>query len=151
VRDDVLSIITPDYIALDLKANDKDGIITELVDLLAAQGKLTNRDEVLHDVFEREKSMSTGMEHGIALPHGKTDGVDDLTVAVGIKKDGVDFGSLDGEQSRLFIMVVSPRKTTGPHIQFLAAISSVLRDEAMRTKLFEATDPEVVAALLRGK
>jgi fructose-specific phosphotransferase system IIA component len=151
VRDDVLSLITPDYITLDLKANDKEALITELVDLLAARGRLTNRDEVLRDVFEREKSMSTGMEHGIALPHGKSDGVDDLTVAVGIKRDGIDFGSLDGEKSRLFIMVVSPRKTTGPHIQFLAAISSVLRDEAMRAKLFDATDPEVVAALLRGK
>jgi mannitol/fructose-specific phosphotransferase system IIA component (Ntr-type) len=151
VRDDVLSMITPDYITLDLKANDKDGIITELVDLLASRGKLTNRDDVLRDGFEREKSMSTGMEHGIALPHGKSDGVDDLTIAVGIKKDGVDFGSLDGEKSRLFIMVVSPRKTTGPHIQFLAAISSVVRDAARRAALFEATDPEVVAALLRGK
>ncbi|MDR0635708.1 MAG: cation:proton antiporter [Treponema sp.] len=146
----LLSHIESDCVSIDLKGNDKDAIITELVDLLASRGKLNKRDDVLHDVFERERSMSTGMEHGIALPHGKSDGVDELRVAIGIKKDGVDFGSLDGERSRLFIMVVAPRKTSGPHVQFLAAISAVLRVEATRQELLKAATAEEVVELLRG-
>jgi Kef-type K+ transport system membrane component KefB/mannitol/fructose-specific phosphotransferase system IIA component (Ntr-type) len=149
--DKLLSHIEPDCITTDLKGNDKDAIITELVDLLAARGKLNNRDDVLRDVFERERSMSTGMEHGIALPHGKSDGVDELRVVIGIKKGGIDFGSLDGEPSRLFIMVVAPRKTSGPHVQFLASISAILRVQATRQELLKAATAEEVVELLRGK
>jgi len=68
---------------------------------------------------------------------------------VGIKKEGIDFSSLDGKPSRLFIMVISPKKTTGPHIQFLAAIGAVLKDEAVREKVIAAVTAEEAAALLR--
>ena len=66
---DILSLIEPEYFNITLKGETKTEIITELVDMLAAGGKLLNRDLVLADVFEREKNMSTGMEFGIALPH----------------------------------------------------------------------------------
>ncbi|MDR2758853.1 MAG: cation:proton antiporter [Spirochaetaceae bacterium] len=148
-REEVLSLIDPGCIALDLKGNTKEGIITELVDLLYSQGKLLDRDEALGDVLQREKTMSTGMEHGIALPHGKSDAVTDICVAVGIKKEGVDFESLDGEKSRLFILVISPKKTTGPHIQFLAAVGSVLKDETLREQVIGADFKEDAAFLLQ--
>ncbi|MDR2482372.1 MAG: cation:proton antiporter, partial [Treponema sp.] len=115
-REDMLSLITPDCVSLDLQAETKEGIITELVDILAARGRLEDRDTVLADVFERERSMSTGMQHGIALPHAKSSGVSELCVAVGVKSGGIDFGSLDGEKSRLFILMVSSRKVSGPHV-----------------------------------
>jgi mannitol/fructose-specific phosphotransferase system IIA component (Ntr-type) len=136
---------------MDLKGETKEEIITELVDLLAARGRLLDRDMALADVLEREKSMSTGMQYGIALPHGKTEGVKELTVGVGIKRQGVDFGSLDGEKSRLFIIVVSPRRTSGPHIQFLAAIGAVLQDGEIREAVIGAHSGEEAANLLRKK
>jgi fructose-specific phosphotransferase system IIA component len=148
-RVDALSLIAPECITLNLRGGTKEAIITELVDLLDAQGKLLRREEVLRDVFQREKTMSTGMEHGIALPHGKSDAVQDICVAVGIKKEGVDFGSLDGEKSRLFILVVSPKKTNGPHVQFLAAIASVLKDESLREQVIAADFREDAALLLQ--
>ena len=145
----LLSSICPGCCTADLQGKTKEEIITVLVDLLAWQGKLLNRDMVLNDVLEREKIMSTGMEHGIALPHGKTDGVNDLAVAVGICKEGVDFESIDGEKSRIFILVVSPKKTSGPHVQFLAAIGTILKDEQTREKLIDADSPEEIAFLVR--
>ncbi|MDR2758867.1 MAG: cation:proton antiporter [Spirochaetaceae bacterium] len=148
-REDVLSLIDPGCILLDLKGNTKGEIITEMVDLLDRRGKLLNRDEALGDVLQREKTMSTGMEHGIALPHGKSEAVADMCVAVGIKKEGVDFESLDGEKSRLFIMVVSPKKISGPHIQFLAAIGAVLKDETLREQVINADFKEDAAFLLQ--
>ncbi|MDR2182482.1 MAG: cation:proton antiporter [Treponema sp.] len=146
----VLSLVTPSLISLDLKGENKNEIITELVDLLASHGKLLDRGEVLEAVLRREASMSTGMEHGIALPHAKTGGVDDICVAVGIKKAGVDFGSIDSEKSRLFIMVISPKKVSGPHIQFLAAIGAVLRDDVLREEVIAADSRDEAAMLLRG-
>ncbi|MDR1787913.1 MAG: cation:proton antiporter [Treponema sp.] len=145
----LLQAITPENVILNLKGHTKKAIITELVDLLAANGRLLNRDEALADVLEREKTMSTGMEYGIALPHGKTDGVEEMEVAVGVRKEGVNFDSADGEKSRLFILIVSPRKAQGPHVQFLAAIGAVLRDEQVREQVINAATPEDLAALLQ--
>jgi Kef-type K+ transport system membrane component KefB/mannitol/fructose-specific phosphotransferase system IIA component (Ntr-type) len=147
--EEMLSLIRPECISLDLKGNTKKEILTELVDILAAQEKLEDRDQALADVLQREKTMSTGMQHGIALPHGKTNGVKDIAAAVGIKKEGIDFESLDGEKSRLFILTVSPRKTTGPHIQFLSAVGGILKDEDLREEIIAADSPERAAALLR--
>ncbi|MDR2069153.1 MAG: cation:proton antiporter [Spirochaetaceae bacterium] len=148
-RGEVLSLIDPGCVILGLRGNTKEEIITELVDLLNARGKLLNRDEALRDVLQRERTMSTGMEHGIALPHGKSEAVADMCVAVGIKKEGVDFESLDGEKSRLFILVVSPKKTSGPHIQFLAAVGAVLKDEVLREQVINADFREDAALLLQ--
>jgi mannitol/fructose-specific phosphotransferase system IIA component (Ntr-type) len=133
-----------------LKATTKEGIITELVEILAARHRLLDRDTVLNDVLEREKVMSTGMERGIALPHAKSDGVDDMAVAVGIKREGLDFESIDGRKSRLFILVVSPKKATVPHVQFLAAIGAVLADDATREAVINAGSPETAAELLQA-
>ncbi|GHV85964.1 sodium:proton antiporter [Spirochaetia bacterium] len=150
MQEDVLSLIKPELVSLDLKGAAKEEILIEMVDLLNTKGRLLNRDQVLFDVFQREKTMSTGMEHGIALPHAKTEGTGDIQVAVGIKKEGIDFGSLDGEKSRLFIMVVSPKKTTGPHLQFLAAIGAVLKDNITREKVISAATREEAALLLQN-
>jgi Kef-type K+ transport system membrane component KefB/mannitol/fructose-specific phosphotransferase system IIA component (Ntr-type) len=148
----LLSLVGPETIRVSLKGETKEEIITEMIDILAAKGKLSDRDMVLKDVLEREKTMSTGMRYGIALPHAKTEGVRDLAVSVGIKKEGVDFESVDGEKSRLFILVVSPKKVSGPHIQFLAAIGGVLKDSAIREAVINAESPEKAVSLIhRGK
>jgi len=150
-NEDLLALVCPECTSIDLKGRTKPEIIAELVDLLASRHKLPDRDLVLADVLEREKTMSTGMAHGIALPHAKTEGVDEMVVAVGVKKTGIDFESLDGEKSRLFIMVASPKKYTGPHLQFLAAIGSVLEDTATCEAVINSASPEEAAALLRNK
>jgi Kef-type K+ transport system membrane component KefB/mannitol/fructose-specific phosphotransferase system IIA component (Ntr-type) len=147
--DNLLSVVSPDCVALSLHSAAKEDIIAELVDMLSARGKLLDRDMVLRDVLEREKMMSTGMEHGIAMPHAKSNGIEDIAVAVGIKQEGVDFGSLDGEKSRLFTLVVSPKKTSGPHIRFLAAIAAVLNDAGNREAIIAAATPEEAVKLLR--
>jgi fructose-specific phosphotransferase system IIA component len=150
--DDILSALQPDCVSLHLRGNAKEEILVEMVSLLAEAGKLEDRALVLEDVFQREKTMSTGMQNGVALPHAKSDGVRDMCVAVGIKGGGVDFESMDGKPSQIFIMVISPRKTSGPHVQFLAAVSSALNNDELRQKVIEAdTRPQVVSLLRKGK
>jgi fructose-specific phosphotransferase system IIA component len=147
--EDIFSLITPDCISVTLKGSTKKEIITELVDILAVRGKLLDRNLVLHDILKREKTMSTGMQNGIALPHAKTEGVNALAIAIGTKKEGMDFESIDGSRIRLIILMVSPQKTSGPHVQFLASISAVLKNDALREAVMNASTPEEVSRLLR--
>ncbi len=142
--------LTAETIRLDLTGTTKEEIVSEMVDLLMASGHIRDRDAVLKAVMERERRMSTGMQNGIAIPHGKTDSVDCLVAALGIKRGGVDFGALDGQPSNIFVMTVSPDSRTGPHIQFLAEISRPLNDAAVRAKLLAATSRDEVLHLLIG-
>jgi PTS system nitrogen regulatory IIA component len=119
----MLSLLSKETISLHLKGKDKEAIINELLDLLVSAGKIKDREVAYAAVMDREKKMSTGMKHGIAIPHGKTSTLDDLVACIGVSDDPVDFDSLDGQPCRIFIMTLSPIEKTGPHLQFLAEIS----------------------------
>ena len=140
-----------DTIWVDLKANTKQGIIEEMVDRLMAAGKLKDRDAALKAVFEREEKMSTGMQNGVAIPHGKTDSVDQLVAAVGLQKEGVEFDSMDGAPCSIFIMTVSPAKRSGPHMQFLAEVSRILCQSSKRERLLASKTHAEVFEVLTGK
>ena len=135
-------------ITVDLQGSSKEEILKELVQLLANTGHVTDFQQVLHDVSEREKVMSTGMQNGIALPHAKTDGVDSLCCAIGIKKGGADFGAMDGKPSNLFIMVASPKSTNSPHLQFLAFITGKLKNEDTRKNIVDAPDAAAIKEII---
>jgi PTS system nitrogen regulatory IIA component len=141
-------LLSEDAILLDLKGTTKDAIIMEIMDFLVARGRIRDRDAALKAVMERERKMSTGMQHGIAIPHGKTDSVDKLVTAMALKKDGVDFGSMDGKPSTIFIMTLSSISRTGPHIQFLSEISQVLNDPEKREGILAAGTASEVMDIL---
>lgn len=120
---------------MDLPGKSKPEVIESLLDLIMKTGKIKNRDAALACILDREKKMSTGIQAGVAIPHGKTEAVDELLACVAIKKEGIDFESLDGKHSRIFIMTLSPVNKVGPHVQFLAEISRLLRQEDAREKM----------------
>lgn len=132
-------ILTPETVVLNLRSASKDGVIEELIDVLVAAGRIRDRKVALKCVLERERKMSTGLQNGIAIPHGKTDTVESLVAAIGIKKEGIPFDSLDGQPAQIILMTISPANRTGPHIQFLADISRSLHDNAIREKVLNAT------------
>ncbi|MCL2276583.1 MAG: cation:proton antiporter [Treponema sp.] len=148
---DLLALIDIQCFNMELKGETKAEIISELVDIIEAKGKVTDRELVLADVLRREETMSTGMEYGIALPHGKTDGITETTVAIGIKKSGVNFDCSDGMPARLFILIVSPKKSSGLHVQFLAAIGAILGDDDFRESVINAASPQEAVDLLTRK
>jgi len=141
-------ILTRDTILPELEADTKQGVIEEMVEFLAKIGKVTDRAAALRAVLDREAKMSTGMQNGIAIPHGKTDSVNQLLVAVALKRDGIDFAAMDEKPSHIFIMTLSPENRTGPHIQFLAEISQVLSNPELREKLIRSTDSDQILTLL---
>ncbi|MDC7246612.1 MAG: PTS sugar transporter subunit IIA [Sphaerochaetaceae bacterium] len=142
------NILNPAVITTDVKGADKESVIKELLDLLVEAREIPSdkTEQVYEDLMEREKKMSTGIQHGVAIPHAKTKVVKNLVACIGIKRDGVDFAALDGEPSRIFIMTLSPVDRVGPHVQFLAEISMVIKEESARKALLEArTEKDVLA------
>ncbi len=139
---DLSKILTVDHIHVPLGATDKTGVITELIDLLAAEGALRNRDSALDAVLKREAERTTGIGYGLAIPHGKSDSCDRLLMAAGKPAKPVDFQSLDGRPVNFIVLVVSPPDQTGPHIQALAKISRLMNIEDFRLAVDRATSAE---------
>lgn len=133
-----------------LKSDTKEGIIEEMIDLMVESGKIADRKAVLDAVLERERKMSTGMQHGIALPHGKTNAVDHLEVVFALKKEGVDFGAMDGQPSRIFVMTISPANSIGPHMAYLAEIGKLLSSPTVRERVINAKSRADVVEILAG-
>ena len=140
--------LTPERVILGLPGKTKDDIIKNLVKLLCDTGDIKDRKGVLKAVKEREEQMSTGMKHGIGIPHGKTDAVDQLHACVVISKHPVDFDSLDGEPCRIFLMTLSPKAHTGPHLQFLAEVSGLLKKKEKRDQILQAKTKEELLRIL---
>ncbi len=144
----LLDILTPSAVIVGLEGDTKDAIIEELVDRLEVGTAISDRDKVLQAVLEREKIMSTGIGDGIAIPHGKSDAVVELTAALGIHKRGVDFEALDGEPAFVFFLLVSPANVSGPHIKALARISRMLKNDGFKKKLIEAdSSADIISAI----
>jgi len=142
------TIITTDAIDLHLKGTTKKEIINELLDILYRTGKIKDRDAALSAVMDREDKMSTGMKHGIAIPHGKTATTQDLVACIGISDVPVDFDSLDKQPCRIFIMTLSPVEKTGPHLQFLAEVSLLFKSSEKREEILNAKTPEEILEVL---
>lgn len=141
-------VITLDCINIDLKGQTKSEIIDEMVDILYNNGKLNDREEYKKEILKREAQSSTGMEEGIAIPHGKTDAVKIPTVAIGISKKGVDYESLDGKPSHLFFMIAAPANSNNSHIELLSKITTLLLEDDIREALVNAKSKEEVLDIL---
>jgi len=142
-------LLNEDLIETDLKAKDKDSVLKELVELLFNAGKIKDKDKVLDAIKRREELMSTGIGHGVAIPHAKCDEVNTLIAAFGRSKNGIDFKSVDGELVHLFFILLSPENVTGPHIKALAKISRLLKNHYVRETLKSIDSPEKVLELIR--
>jgi len=143
-------VLSEETISLQLAGTTKQAIIEELLDLLVNARLVSDRAAALKALLDREAKMSTGMQHGLALPHAKADVVDRLVAAIGIKKAGMDFQSIDGQPSQIFVLTLSPLNRAGPHIQFLAEIGRLISDPAVRQRLLAATTPAAVVNILGG-
>jgi len=144
----LLQTISKQSISISLQSRTKEAVLEELMDLAVRGGGVPDRKAAFKSVLEREKKMSTGMHHGLAIPHGKTDAVDHLVAAIGLSPEGVDFEAQDGRPSRIFILSISPANRAGPQIQFLAEISRLLNQADRRQAILEAESVDALHALL---
>jgi fructose-specific phosphotransferase system IIA component len=137
-------IIKPQDIKVPLAAKTKAEAIEELVNLLAANGEISDPKKVLAAVLEREATRTTGIGNGLAIPHGKCDGTKDLVMAIGKPSAPIDFQSIDGRPVTLIWLLSSPPDKTGPHIHALARISRLMTIDKFRQALAAATTSQAL-------
>lgn len=143
-------ILKPENIKVPLAAKNKTEAIAELVDLLAKNQEVTDPKKVLDAVLERESTRTTGIGNGLAIPHGKCNGVNHLVMAIGRPAQPIDFQAIDGRPVNLIWLLASPPDQTGPHIHALARISRLMTIDRFRQALAAAqTAQELYHAIVQ--
>lgn len=144
-------IITKSVVCLNMSEDAGYKVLSALVKEAVAQGALepAHMDDAIKAVLKREQSASTAMPDGIALPHGRIDGIGELVCMIGIHPAGVDFGSPDGQPTHIFVELLVPATAGCNHIHFLANLSRRLLEQSVRNELLAATSREhVLQAIL---
>ena len=147
----LLDIISPESIKAPLSSTDKQSVINELIDVLSTTGKVRNPHALKEAVWNREQTRTTGIGHGLAIPHGKCSGVDGLVIAIGKPPAPMDFAAIDNKPVKLVILLASPPDRTSDHIQALAHISRLMTMEDFREKIYAAQTPAEIYDLLKSQ
>ncbi len=144
----ITDFLDKDSILEELTSSTKEGVLRELVSLLAKNGKIKDEKRALEVLFEREKLGSTGIGEGIAIPHGKLPDLEGIVCAFGRSKKGVDFESIDGAPVHLVFLLLAPENSTTEHLKALASLSRLLKDPHFRKNLLEAPDKEALYRII---
>lgn len=143
----ILDVLLKEAILPDLKANDKKGVLEELVTPVARIADI-NHDYLVKVLMERERLGSTGIGEGIGIPHGKVKGLGSLVLGFGLSKKGVDFDSMDGQPAHIFFLLLTPENSTGLHLKLLARISRILKNEPFKQRLLHATNRDEIYSII---
>ncbi|MEZ8435536.1 fructose-specific PTS transporter subunit EIIC [Vibrio splendidus] len=147
----ITTLINQDLIKLSLSANSKEDVFKELIDVLYAQGRISDKAQFLADIKAREEQGNTGFEEGIALPHAKSSAVIKPAVVIGVHQQGIEYGADDGQPSKLFFMIASPDGGDNHHIEVLAELSSKLVEEGFIESFMNAQSEQQALELLLTK
>ena len=134
-------LLTPEHVVVPMVATDKHGAIAELARRLAEQSG-GDYDDVYRAVVRREQELSTGIGFGVALPHGKSPTVSELSVVAGVAPEPVPYDALDDKPVRLFFMIVGPEGSAGQHVKVLSRIARLVRHDDVRERFLCARTPE---------
>ena len=144
--------LSPLAVDINLRGDTKEEIFKNLMNLVMRSGQSQQNlfDGLLAELKKREESMSTGMQDGIALPHTKTELIDQMIYAIGVRKDGVDFESLDGKKTQIFVLILVPKTHPEKYLQSVSEISNFLSDQQNREKILSARDDQELLMVLKG-
>jgi PTS system nitrogen regulatory IIA component len=147
----IVDLIKRDSIIPALTATSKPAIINELAAHLARRHPELTQDTLAKVLIDREGLASTAIGEGVAIPHGKLPTVNGIVACLGRARTGVDFDSMDGQPTYLFVVMVAPESSTGTHLKALARISRVFKDSAFRQRLLEAPDAESMYLIITNE
>ena len=136
----LVDFLSPQSVFADLKATDKKSVIEEIVGFVASNIPDVPREVVERALVDREKLGSTGIGHGVALPHGRVKGLYEIKVYFCRSMKGVDYKSTDRAPVHLFFVILSPENSTSSHLKVLAIVSNLLKNPDFRGNLFSATN-----------
>lgn len=144
----ILEVLDKEAILVELKSDDKKGVLEELV-TPAAHIAGVSHEEVMRVLLEREQLGSTGIGGGIGIPHGKLKGLKSLMLGFGLSRKGVDFESMDGKPTHIFFLLVTPENSTGIHLKLLARISRILKNDLFKEKLLGAASSDEILSIIK--
>jgi mannitol/fructose-specific phosphotransferase system IIA component (Ntr-type) len=146
------NILSEAQVIADLRAANRWEAIDELIANLVATGKIKaeHRDGIIGAVRKRETSMSTGIGHGVGIPHASTDLVTEITGAFGRSTTGIDFDSMDGQAVNLVTLLLVPQKQFQQHLHTVSGIAKLFSNEAFRQALIAAPDAPAILQLIRN-
>ncbi|AIW17967.1 PTS fructose transporter subunit IIC [Vibrio coralliilyticus] len=147
----ITDLINQELICLDLQATTKQEVFEELIELLSNNHRISDKAQFLNDIQAREEIGNTGFEDGVALPHAKSAAVSQPAVAIGISRQGIEYGAEDGQPSKLFFMIASPDGGADHHIEVLAELSSKLIEDGFIERFMQASSSEEALELLLAK
>lgn len=149
---DITKVLDKKLINVDLKSNTKEGVIAELSQMLAKESYLIDEKQFIADVMQREEEGLTGLGEGIAIPHGKSEGVQTTTIAIGKLNNGLEWGSLDDQPVHVIILfAVKNTDATTMHIKLLQKVAIMLADNNFLTSLREANTADEIYELILGR
>ena len=140
----ILEILDEELILSDLKAGGKKEAIEEMAKLAVRQDERLSLDLLLDVLLEREKLGSTGIGDGVAIPHGKVPGIDEVIAVFARSIEGIDFDSMDDKKAHLFFLLIAPENSSGAHLKALAKISRLMKEPKFRMGLMEAKSREEI-------
>jgi fructose-specific phosphotransferase system IIA component len=147
----VSELLKPEFIISDLKGESKEEIINELIDLFINDSRVEDIEKVRSAVLDREKVMSTGVGKGFAIPHGKTNAVNEIIGAFGKVKNGIDYDALDGNPVHLIFLLVGKDNLISTHIKLLSRISRLMNKDDFRHRLSEANNADEIVKLFNDE
>ena len=141
-------ILRKEYIIPSLKGTTKEECIRAMIDVLAENKVVTNRDRIYEAVMAREEIMTTGVGNGIAIPHCKDSSTTEFAVALGITENSIDFDAIDGNPVHIIFLLVGPESQPGMHIKLLSRISRLMSKEDVRDQLLKLKTSDEIFNLL---
>jgi PTS system nitrogen regulatory IIA component len=147
----IIDMLKTDYILEELKSGNKRDVLKELVGSFMKIHQKLDSEATLNVLFEREKLGSTGIGEGIAIPHGKITGLDQLILSFGRSAVGIDFDAMDGKPVHLFFLLIAPENSAGQHLKTLAKISKMLKDGVFKTKLMAAKSKDELYKIIANQ
>lgn len=136
----ITELLDPRSISLTGAPSSKNEALDQMVDLMAASGKINDKEAYRREVYRREEESTTGIGGGIAIPHGKGAFVSSPGLAAMVVRDGVDFDSLDGEPVHLIFLIAAPNTKDNVHLDVLSKLSMLLMDDDFVQRLENASD-----------
>ena len=147
----LINYLKPEYITVGLTANTKEELLTKMVDLASKNLHVLDKEKVRTAILERERIMSTGVGKGFAIPHGKTDAVNDIVLAFATTSEPVDYSAMDNEPVRLVLLLVSRDSDVGSRLRLLSRASKVMNSDAARKSLIEAKTADEILAIFQAE
>ncbi|WP_016755069.1 PTS sugar transporter subunit IIA [Leptospira santarosai] len=136
----LLTLLRPETVIFNLEPGTKEEVISGLLQKAVDTRQIDaeNKGEILESLLAREKSMSTGIGSGVAIPHCSVNLVDELKCVMGLSPNGIDFDSIDHQLVHIFILLIVPKTKFQEHIKTLAQIAKALNVKEDREKLIRS-------------